>query len=926
LQATLAFLTPSFIKLVKPEDVPTLKTLVLAGEPASQRDIQLWIDKVHLIIGYGQTESAVCCSTYELPNAETNARTIGQGSGAICWVVDEENHERLCPIGTIGELIVEGPGLARGYLHDEAKTATVFVENPRFLDCTEGKRRLYATGDLVRQQYDGYLVYVGRRDMQIKRNGQRIELGEIEHHVQAALPEAEAVVVETVVLKESQQLNLVAFLCLVGTLEDTSHKPGASDKASSWFSKSTTAGLRTKLSAAMPEYMIPSFFIPVQKLPVINGAKVDRAKLRKMALDMSPELLAGCSLEAVETKRPPGTSTERRLQRFWADVLNVSPEDIGIDESFHGLGGDSLAAMRLVSLARAAGLSLSVADLFGKPSLTDLATFIDSQHSKAQATVFRCPPKFSSLHTGDFEELVQDVVAVQTDSAVDDIEDVVEATDTQASMVAAGVGQHHGQTGYFSFDFEGLLDRTRLKNACQRVVAHFSILRTAFIAHRKRVYQVVLKTVHVDMVFQDSVDDVGQAAKKWMQEGKKRDRVLGEQLVRFCFFRQDSRRSRLIMEVSHAQYDGMSYPLLAEALQSAYLGRELPERPQMYELVYYMQSIGEHEAETYWQKLLQDATVSTVMPASGSIKRHILDRVITKTTKCRPVTSQGFTFATVLKAAWASVLAGVNGTDDVVFGQLVSGRSLDFPDISQVLGACINTTPVRVKFEASTGVELLRQVQQQHLDSIPFEILGTKRLIKQCTKWGPRARLSTVVHHLSIGELEAECQFGEARCKITCTGLPDDSADIVVASVARGEDVDISLGFSEELIPAAYAEELLRMLGSHVEHMLSRPEEPVSLYGVEMPTHREAPTSRIRACDMSTEGHPIVNSAWDFVMGQGGFEKNTPYWEFWDDDVAAAQLATFYCRQGVSTTVEEVMERPTMLLQSEMMMEKIGEN
>jgi aryl carrier-like protein len=910
---------------VRPEDVPTLKTLVLAGEPASQRDIQLWIDKVHLIIGYGQTESAVCCSAYELPNAKTNARNIGRGSGVICWVVDEEDHEKLCPIGTIGELIVEGPVLARGYLHDDAKTAAVFIENPGFLDCTEGKRRLYATGDLVRQQYDGNLVYVGRRDTQIKRNGQRIELGEIEHHVQAALPEAEAVVVETVVLKESQQLNLVAFLCLVGTLEDNSHQPGAFDKESSWFSKSTTAGLRTKLSAAMPEYMIPSFFIPVQKLPVINGAKVDRAKLRKMALDMSPELLAGYSLEAVETKRPPRTSTERRLQRFWADVLNVSTEDIGIDESFHGLGGDSLAAMRLVSLARAAGLSLSVADLFGKPTLANLAAFIDSQHRKAEATVFRCPPKFSSLHGGDIKEVLQDVLAVQTDSNLADIEDVVEATDTQASMVAAGVGQHRGQTGYFSFDFEGSLDRACLTNACERVVAHFSILRTAFVAHRKRVYQVVLKAVHVDMIFQDSVDDVGQAAKEWMEEGKKRDRVLGEQLVRFCFLRQDSRHSRLIMEVSHAQYDGMSYALLAEALQSAYLGRELPERPQMYELMYYMQSIGEHEAETHWQKLLQDATVSTVMPASDSIKRHVLDRVITKTIKCRPVTTQGFTFATVLKAAWASVLAGVNGTDDVVFGQLVSGRSLDFPNISQVLGACINTTPVRVKFGAGTGVELLRQVQQQHLDSIPFETLGTKRLIKQCTKWGPRARLSTVVHHLNIGELEAECQFGDVRCKISCTGLPDDSADIAVASVARGEDVDISLGFSEEYIPTAYAEDLLQMLCSHVEHLLDRPEELVRLCSVEVPAHRETRASSIRACDMSTEGHPIVNSAWDFAMGPGRFEKNTPYWDVWDDDVAAGQLATFYCRHGVRTTVEEVNERPTVLLQSEMMVEKMGE-
>ncbi|KAK1911190.1 hypothetical protein P3342_011792 [Pyrenophora teres f. teres] len=147
-----------------------------------------------LINGYGPTECCIVCAGYTTTQAFTTG-TIGRAIASVSWVVDPENHHRLAPLGSVGELLVEGPILARGYLNDAEKTAAAFIEDPAWLmDGCQGYAgrhgRLYKTGDLVQYNDDGNLVCVGRKDSQVKLRGQRIELGEIEHHLRECLPEA----------------------------------------------------------------------------------------------------------------------------------------------------------------------------------------------------------------------------------------------------------------------------------------------------------------------------------------------------------------------------------------------------------------------------------------------------------------------------------------------------------------------------------------------------------------------------------------------------------------------------------------------------------------------------------------------------------------------------------------------------------------
>jgi amino acid adenylation domain-containing protein len=187
---TWTLLTPSVANTLTPKSVPTLKVLVTGGEAMSSGHIAKWKGKICLVNAYGPSETAVIASTstkVDEDGNEVNSDTsnIGTAVGGRNWIVDPRNYNKLVPVGCIGELVVEGHIVARGYLNNEQKSAQAFVSHPDWLDGVKDQGRMYRTGDLVRYNSDGTLSFLARKDTQIKLNGQRIELGEIEHHVKA---------------------------------------------------------------------------------------------------------------------------------------------------------------------------------------------------------------------------------------------------------------------------------------------------------------------------------------------------------------------------------------------------------------------------------------------------------------------------------------------------------------------------------------------------------------------------------------------------------------------------------------------------------------------------------------------------------------------------------------------------------------------
>ncbi|KAH8727299.1 hypothetical protein GQ44DRAFT_576715, partial [Phaeosphaeriaceae sp. PMI808] len=233
-----------------------------------------------MINGYGPTECCVFCIGY---NSREGFRSgiIGTSVASVSWVVDPENHHKLAPLGSIGELLVEGPILARSYLNNTEKTAAAFIDNPAWLleGCGGhgGRRgRLYKTGDLVRYDSDGNLVYLGRKDSQVKLRGQRVELSEIEYHVQECLPEAKQLAVE-VVLPSGQKDHamLAAFIQLdrATRVQQAEGKAGGDDSMAQIV---FLAGVEEELAERLPEHMVPTVFFSLLHFPTTTSGKTDR--------------------------------------------------------------------------------------------------------------------------------------------------------------------------------------------------------------------------------------------------------------------------------------------------------------------------------------------------------------------------------------------------------------------------------------------------------------------------------------------------------------------------------------------------------------------------------------------------------------------------------------------------------------------------
>lgn len=373
---TVSDLTPSVARFIEPKSaLHNLTTLLLGGEAVLPSDALLVPDDTLVVSAYGPAE---CTPTATILHLKGDSEMgIGRAAGLCTWVVDMDNPDALAPIGAIGELWLEGPLVGNGYLNEPEKTAAAFIQDPAWLKRgAPGTRagregRVYRTGDLVQYKEDGTLLFIGRKDTQVKIRGQRVELGEVEHHVLQAVKAAEPaasvqIIAETIQPKGADGKILVAFVAL----------DSAKDLASEEYEdavRQLTIGLNERLGETLPVFMLPSAYIPIQTVPMMTTGKADRRQLRAIGSALSAKDIARLS-RVDGDRRGPRTDNERLIQVLWAEVLHVEPESIGIDDSFFRIGGDSIGAMRLVGNARHKGLALSVRDVFQNPILRDLAS------------------------------------------------------------------------------------------------------------------------------------------------------------------------------------------------------------------------------------------------------------------------------------------------------------------------------------------------------------------------------------------------------------------------------------------------------------------------------------------------------------------------------------------------------------------------
>jgi tyrocidine synthetase-3 len=305
---------------------------------------------------YGPTEATIDVSYFDCSKGgEKEIIPIGKPIDNIClYIVDKHLH--IQPVGISGELCISGICLARGYLNRPELTAEKFVVSHSSLiidssknsliandQCPMTNDRLYKTGDLARWLLDGNIEFLGRIDHQVKIRGFRIELGEIENRLLNVIGVKEAVVLAR------EEKGGDKYLCAYVV----------SDR------KYGTLELREYLSKGLPDYMIPSYFLPLEKFPLTPSGKVDRKALPEPALQLTDNFIA------------PRNKTEEKMVKIWADVLSLENEKISITENFFNLGGHSLKATILVSrIHKEFAINIPLSVVFKTPYIRGLAAFI----------------------------------------------------------------------------------------------------------------------------------------------------------------------------------------------------------------------------------------------------------------------------------------------------------------------------------------------------------------------------------------------------------------------------------------------------------------------------------------------------------------------------------------------------------------------
>ena len=735
MQVTCAFFTPSLLSNLRFEDLETLNTVILGGESLPPALVQLWAAKLRLILAYGPTECCVICFTLDTSLCTPGPGDIGRAISGRPWIVEPNDVNLLAPLGTVGELLIEGPILARGYLNDTAKTEAAFIHNPYWMSKQKQQLscRLYRTGDLVRYHDDGSIRFVGRIDNQVKLRGQRLELGEVEHHLRnclLVLVGVVEVVVERVVSagKRSSPL-LAAFLRIDQGMDSLGYLEWGEDEGSVPITskmeqqrlESLISEIQAKMLLVLPAYAVPTVYIPLRRVPISVSGKADRQRLRCIAAELPMSQLAKFSVAAnsssKSTHESPLSPIEQQLQALWAEVLKISPPNIRLDDNFFWLGGDSVAAIGLVAVARTDGLYLTVEMIFKRPTLSDMASMTTQLPKHRECEI----APFALVDRIDGPNSLRDEASIQCGIGKDLIEDIYPSSPTQQGLMALSLKEAGTYVMQLVYSLPLSLDLDKFKAAWQTVAKCSPILRTRFFedASAGLLQAIVRDPLHWQ-------HHTRKPLKSYLAEDKRIAMRMGHPMSRYAMIQEpEASEYQFVWTVHHSLIDGWSLSRIIPSVRQAYVGRPVASAPGFKTFINYLSNRDLEASKAFWRSHLTDAHPSTFpqlpsptyRPLGNADSRH--EVLLTRTAR------SSITTATMIKAAW-SLLVGIHSnTTDVITGITLNGRTANLPGIEHIVGPTIVTVPFRTRFRADqTIIDLLESIQQLYIDMIPFEQLG----------------------------------------------------------------------------------------------------------------------------------------------------------------------------------------------------------
>jgi amino acid adenylation domain-containing protein len=674
----------------------SLREVITAGEQLRVTEpIRRWFDRMPgcvLVNQYGPSETHVVSARVLEgdPAGWPLLPSIGAPvANTRLYVLDQ--HLEPAPIGVPGELLLGGDAVARGYLERPGLTAERFVPDPF------GRGgRLYRTGDRARWLSSGEVEYLGRTDEQVKVRGFRIEPGEVE----AALSDHPDVRQAVVVVREDApgDRRLVAYVV-------------AGESAAV-----TPAELKAHLKGRLPEYMVPSAVVMLDALPLTPSGKVARRALP------APEYAA-----AEEAYVAPRTPTEEVLAGVWAEVLRL--ERVSAEESFFDLGGHSLLATRVVSRIREVfAVELPLRALFEGPTVAELARRVEEMR---RAGVPALPPVVPTERTG----------ALPLSFAQERLWfiDRMEPGNATYNIPAA-------------LRLSGALDERALERALGEIVRRHEALRTVFAEVDGSPVQVIAPFAAFALPVEDlsglsEVDREAEVRRRAGEEARRAFDLSAGPLYRAALLRLGAEDHVLLLSMHHIVSDGWSMGVLfreLSALYEAYLaGRESPLAELAVQYADYAvwqreQLEGEvlERQLSYWREQLSGAPDLLELPTDNPRPAVRTYRGATVPVELSPELlerlqalgrREGATLYMTLLAAFQMLLSRYGGSEDIVVGSPVAGRTRR--EVEELIGFFINTLVLRTDLSGDPSFrEALRRVREVTLGAyahqeVPFEKL-----------------------------------------------------------------------------------------------------------------------------------------------------------------------------------------------------------
>ncbi|KAM0256530.1 hypothetical protein ACHAQJ_004941 [Trichoderma viride] len=485
------------------------------------------------------------------------------------------------------------------------------------------------------------------------------------------------------------------------------------------------------------------------------------------------KLIVSTSNERNSTTMPPAgvvvksrisasSSKQRKLRSLWARVLRLSEDVIGLNDGFFLLGGDSIAAMKLVSEARLEGVKLTVAQIFQKRTLYEMANAmeeVEKPTGSATTTDAKSLKPLSMLlnlnSQVDKQRFVNDVIAPQLSNPAWRISNVLPTRPLQQIAVKGTTQLPRFSARYEIMYFDNKnVNRAKMADSCRQLVTRNEILRTVFAEHENQGYAVVLEELVPPFVEYAIDGDVESFAKQLCRLDAMTRMPLVSSFVKWFLVESSTGQSCLIFRLSHAQYDEICLPIMLQQLSSLYEDKPVQETVPFSAYVHHVLQQNVPESIPYWTDLLSGSSLTTLVPEIPIQRRNhfAIQQTVDISSRLRDIT-----VASLPTAAWALCLARRLSLRDVTFGEVVSGRNIDFPygAANAITGPCWQYIPVRVRFPPGcTALEILSAVQHQHIASSAHEGVSLAEMATLCgTDWlspgGPKASdlwFDSVVH------------------------------------------------------------------------------------------------------------------------------------------------------------------------------------